>query len=105
MSNFVIEDAASAVAASKCWLHRSAPIKVNAERLSHPGECGWCAYPAEVLVKAVSEFMTDCPNLVDAFERLPLATQRTMVLRAQGMEVAPPKRTSRLREQEQELVF
>lgn len=94
-----ITDAASAIAASKCWCHRNVPMRLSergqapefgerprAQRMTHPEECGWCAYPADVLIAAVSEFIEHSPDLVTMFEELPWQTQQDMVLRAQGFE-------------------
>lgn len=91
MSSINLTDAPSAVAASKCWLFRHSPIRFNKERMTHPSECGWCAYPGEVLISAVNAFLADHERLVAEFERLPAATQRQMVLRAQGYSTRPAR--------------
>lgn len=110
MTGIRIADVPSAIAASKCWLHRNSPLRLTenglapasgqrprAQRMTHPSECGWCAYPDSVLIAAVEEFMGANQRLIEDFERLPWQTQQTMVLRAQGAEGEPVRsaRTSR----------
>lgn len=110
MSGITISDAPSAVAAAKCWCHRFAPMRLRERnfehdgrptRVSHPGECGWCDYPSSVLISAITEFMGTHHELVEAFERQPATTQRSQVVKAQGLrdEPARPTRTSRTREE------
>lgn len=94
MSNMIIDDAPSVVAASKCWLDRNSPIRLSERsgershlrRMSHPGECGWCAYPSDVLMDAIRHFVTTSDELIAAFERLPWGTQQALVRKAQGYD-------------------
>lgn len=103
MSSMFIDDAPSVVAASKCWLHRNSPIRFaeragersHLKRMSHPEECGWCAYPSEALMDAIRHFVNTRDDLIAEFEALPWSTQQALVVKAQGYEAKRPSRDSR----------
>lgn len=88
----MIRDAASAVAASICWLARwanSSPVKrLAAER--HPASCGWCDWDRKDLMAMIEDFnQADIDGTVSLpFRRLSPNAQRSLVNAALYGQVA-----------------
>lgn len=81
-----IEDPASIVAASICWLARWAESGHNA---AHPGPCGWCDYPQAVLLAAMESFdHGGWP--ARQFRGLAPSARARLVAEAQELEPADP---------------
>lgn len=57
MTSLVVHDPGAIVAVAKCWLSRWTGDTFGlALRPSHPDRCGWCDYPAPVLMDAIEDF-------------------------------------------------
>lgn len=101
----VIRDPAIAVAAAKCWLarwHKGGGAKMVGVPVNsfHPADCGFCEYPTDRLIAAVSEFrewagleppeFMDQPiavrDTVETFLGLPSHEQKRLVMKAQGYD-------------------
>jgi hypothetical protein len=102
----VIRDPAIAVAAAKCWLarwHKGAGAKMVGVPVNsfHPVDCGFCDYPTDRLIVAVTEFgewaglqpqvFMDQPvavrDTVETFLGLPSHEQKRLVRKAQGYDL------------------
>ena len=101
-----IRDPAIATAAAKCWLSRWQGGKAMKRMVGvptdsfHPTDCGFCDYPPERLIEAVSEFvewggllperfMTDpivVRESIEMFLTLPSHEQLRLVQKAQGYD-------------------
>ncbi len=94
----MLRDPASAVAVSKCLIHRLTGYRPKTLDVSsfHPEPCAWCDYPVDALRELLDTF-TDWAGydsrtdryrqqVVEQFRAFPISVQQRMVREAQYPE-------------------
>jgi hypothetical protein len=91
-----VKDPAVIAALGHCWMARWRGLGAGMIESRHPRECGWCEYPAELLLSAIRAFDFEGFE-ARRFSGRPYPEQVALVLAAQAFtpeQPIPPTRES-----------